>query len=87
MWSEQVADCLCGQVKAVVKLKKELDAAPEDKKGEIMDKVLNLKQPACIDELEAKMKAYPQADQAKLETDIKAAMEKKCGDDLKTMGS
>lgn len=83
---EQVADCVCGQITELAKLKKELDAALEDKKEAIMTKMKDMKEPACLKDLEAKAKALPQADQDKLEIEMKAAMEKKCGDALKTLG-
>jgi hypothetical protein len=83
---EQVADCVCGQITEMAKLKKELDAAPEDKKAEIIAKIGEFKEPACLKDLEAQVEALPQADQEKLEGEVKAAMEKKCGDALKTLG-
>jgi hypothetical protein len=84
--ADQVAGCVCGQMTEIAKLKKEMAAATEDKKTEIMAKMGEMKEPACLAALEAKAKALPEADQTKLEADMKAAMEKKCGDAMKSMG-
>lgn len=84
--ADQVAGCVCGQMTEMAKLKKEMEAAPEDKKADIMAKMGEMKEPACMKDLEAKAKALPKADQEKLEGEMKAAMEKKCGDAVKSLG-
>lgn len=83
---DQLAGCVCGQMTEMAKLKKEMDAAPEDKKAEIMAKIGEIKEPACMKDLEAKIKAIPEAEQAKMEGEMKAAMDKKCGDAVKSLG-
>jgi hypothetical protein len=84
---DRVADCTCEMVNTAVALKKEIDAAPEDKKAELTAKAAEaMKEPACMAGLEEEAKKVPEADQAKMEADLKAAMEKKCGAAMKEMG-
>lgn len=83
---DKVADCTCQGLNDVVKLKKEADAAPEDKKAEILAKLADIKEPACMKDLEAEAKKVSEADQAKMETELKAAIDKKCGAAMKELG-
>ena len=83
---EQAADCMCPQITEMASLKKEIDAAPDAKKAEIAAKMEAIKEPACMVDLEAKIKALPQADQDKMEGEFKAFVEKKCGAAMKELG-
>jgi Skp family chaperone for outer membrane proteins len=86
--ADKVASCTCETVNAAVKLKKEVDAAPEDKKAELQAKAAEAMkaEPACMKGLEAEAKKVPEADQAKMQTELKAAIEKKCGAAMKELG-
>jgi hypothetical protein len=84
---DKVASCTCEAVNTAAKLKKEIDAAPADKKEELTKKAAEaMKEPACMAALEAEAKKVPEADQAKMETELKAAIEKKCGAAMKELG-
>jgi hypothetical protein len=56
------------------------------KKAEIGKKLDGMKEPACMKALEAEADNVPEADQAKMEADLKAAMQKKCGAAMKELG-
>lgn len=81
---DKVANCTC---ETALKLKKEIDAAPEDKKAELEAKAFEAVQTApCMVALKADIEKVSAdtsaANKAKLdamETEVKAAIEKKCG--------
>lgn len=79
--SEQFADCFCARLTEAARVEEELEAAPEDKKYEIIAKLTQQMQtPSCMTDLNAKIKAFPEADQARLERENIAATKKKCSD-------
>jgi hypothetical protein len=85
--AEQTADCICTSFEEMAAITKEINAAPEAKKAEIAKKLdAYEKEPACLTALEATIKAIPEAQQAKLDADMKAAMAKKCGAAMKELG-
>jgi hypothetical protein len=92
--ADKVANCSCEMVNTAIKLKKEIDAAPADKKEELNKKAAEaMKEPACMAALDAE-KTKLQADttaagKAKFEAigkEVQAAVEKKCGAAMKEMG-
>jgi hypothetical protein len=83
---EQIADCVCVSINEMAKLKKQIQAATtEEKKAEIVAKLTEFKEPACMKDLEDKMKALSAEQQAKIETEMKAALDKKCGHTMKSI--
>jgi hypothetical protein len=82
---ERLADCACTGINEVLALKKEADAAPEAKKMELLAKLDNMPEPACFKALEEEAKTT-QGDEAKMQAELKVAMEKKCGATMKELG-
>lgn len=84
---DKIADCTCEMANTAVKLKKEIDAAPEDKKAEVTAKAdAAMKAITCMATLDAEIKKVSKEDQDKMEPELKAAVEKKCGAAMKEMG-
>jgi hypothetical protein len=84
--ADKAADCFCESMNGLAKHKKEMDAAPEDKKAEIQAKMVDPRDLPCmkvIDEEVAKIdKDTSAAGKAKSEAfakDMEANIEKKCG--------
>jgi len=84
---DRVTDCTCEMVNIAVKFKKEIDAAPADKKEELNKKAAEaMKALTCMATLDAEIKKVSKEDQDKMEPELKAAVEKKCGAAMKEMG-
>ena len=83
---DRAVDCTCKMVNAAAALKKEIEAAPEDKKEELIAKASEeIEKLTCMTDLEAEMGKIPKAEQVKIETEAKAAVEKKCGAEMKAL--
>jgi hypothetical protein len=90
----KIADCSCESVNTALKLKKDVEAAPE-KEAELQKKTAELlNNPACMAALEADMKkldtelsALPDGDAKKkvFGDAVQAAMVKKCGTEMKAL--
>ncbi len=90
----KVADCICGATNTALKMKKEIAAAPADKKAELEAKAMETMKtpPAClaaIDEdrkkLEADTSAAGKAKREAIGKEVEAAIEKKCGAAMKEL--
>ena len=72
--------CNCQAMKDMAALQKSVDGKSDEEKAAIMPKMMELspKIKACMASLEEKVKALKPEEQAKFQTDLEAAVTKKC---------
>jgi hypothetical protein len=90
--ADKAADCFCETIGGIAKYKKEMEAAPEDKKGEIKAKMDAAGDLPCMKLIDAEVEkidkdtsAAGKANSEAFAKDMKIAIEKKCGTTMKEL--